>query len=240
MKTERIYLTEMHLLESEARVIGTGEDDGRTYFVPDRSPLHPQGGGQPADRGSLRRASGEKITIETVRNGPDGAVRHYAEVGEELAGEVVTLEVDAELRSLLSRIHSAGHVIDMAVSELGWGWKPGKGFHFPEGAYVEYEGDLEAAGEDRVDVLVRKCEEIIARDTRVSVSHISRAELEKDPRVEIDTIPAGDEVRVVSYGEFRIPCGGTHVASLAEVGDVTIRKIKSKKGMIRVGYDVGS
>lgn len=57
-------------------------------------------------------------------------------------GELVTLEVDSKRRILNSRLHSAGHLIDKMCSNL-LGWTPSKGYHFPQGSYVEYTGSLE-------------------------------------------------------------------------------------------------
>ena len=53
-----------------------------------------------------------------------------------------------------------------------------------------------------------------------------------------DYIPTDKPCRVVMYGDFGVPCGGTHVANLSELVSMTIRKIKSEKGNIRVAYDV--
>ena len=37
-------------------------------------------------------------------------------------------------------MHSAGHVLDVAMALIGHAHlKPTKGYHFPDGAYVEYE-----------------------------------------------------------------------------------------------------
>jgi Ser-tRNA(Ala) deacylase AlaX len=51
-------------------------------------------------------------------------------------------------------------------------------------------------------------------------------------------IPENKPVRVVMYGTFGVPCGGTHVAQLGDIKDITIRKVKLEKGAIRVSYDV--
>lgn len=50
------------------------------------------------------------------------------------------MKVDEEKRRLYARVHSAGHLLDIAVNQLGYQWVPGKGYHFPTGAYVEYQG----------------------------------------------------------------------------------------------------
>lgn len=38
------------------------------------------------------------------------------------------------------------------------------------------------------------------------------------------------------YGNFGVPCGGTHVPHLGAIGPITIRKVKLEKGAIRVSY----
>lgn len=44
-----------------------------------------------------------------------------------------------------SRLHSAGHLIDVALAELGrTDLKPGKGYHWEVGTYVEYIGKVDA------------------------------------------------------------------------------------------------
>ncbi len=53
-----------------------------------------------------------------------------------------------------------------------------------------------------------------------------------------DYIPEGKPARVVMYGDFGVPCGGTHVSSLGEINQIVIRKIKAEKGNVRVAYDV--
>ena len=50
----------------------------------------------------------------------------------------VRLEVDGEKRLLFARYHSAGHALDAAIQSLGFAWKAGKGYCFPDGAYVEF------------------------------------------------------------------------------------------------------
>jgi len=57
--------------------------------------------------------------------------------------DVVRLSIDPNLRILHARLHSAGHLLDAAVKRANLGdFIPGKGCHFPKGAYVEYEGTV--------------------------------------------------------------------------------------------------
>lgn len=46
-------------------------------------------------------------------------------------------------------------------------------------------------------------------------------------------------LRQVGFGELpAYPCGGTHVARLSEIGDVTITQLKLKKGQMIVHYSL--
>src|SRR5437660_1685343 len=54
-----------------------------------------------------------------------------------------------------------------------------------------------------------------------------------------ENIPKNKPARVVIYGDnFGIPCGGTHVKNLKQIGTVTVPKLKEKKGILRVNYTV--
>ena len=49
--------------------------------------------------------------------------------------------------------------------------------------------------------------------------------------------PAGKSARVVDFEGFEgCGCGGTHVLNSSEIGEISIRKIKVKKGVTRIAY----
>jgi Ser-tRNA(Ala) deacylase AlaX len=51
--------------------------------------------------------------------------------------------IDQEVRKKNARLHSAGHLLDVAVNRLKLDWRPGKGYHFQDSPYVEYIGVCE-------------------------------------------------------------------------------------------------
>ena len=56
-------------------------------------------------------------------------------------GDQVCLSIDSEFRAAHARIHSAGHLLVVAIARAGrQDLKPRKGYHFQEGPYVEYAG----------------------------------------------------------------------------------------------------
>jgi len=237
--TTLTYLEDMNLLSLEAEVLAVEEDEGKTTIVLNRTIFYPQGGGQPFDQGYIRSAS-ETFKVEEVRF-VDGLVRHIGmfEHGSFKAGDTVQCEVDAETRLLHARLHSAGHVVDLALLEFPHiHWKPGKGYHFPQGPYVEYAGEIEEAGDIEVfkKELEDKANEIVKRADTVSIRFMPKEEMYTVCHSVPDYLPEGKPARVVMYGSAGIPCGGTHVSNLGTIGPITIRKVKKEKDAIRVSY----
>ena len=62
----------------------------------------------------------------------------------------VHLQVDGEKRQVYAKYHSAGHLLDIAVRRVGLTHlQPGKGYHFPIGAYVEYIGVIDMTQKEK-------------------------------------------------------------------------------------------
>ena len=57
--------------------------------------------------------------------------------------------IDQDKRKIYARVHSAGHLLDVAMRRIGFMNKPGKGYHFAKGAYVEYIGKMDAGEREK-------------------------------------------------------------------------------------------
>ncbi|HEX9602777.1 MAG TPA: alanyl-tRNA editing protein, partial [Myxococcales bacterium] len=68
--TDRLYLRDPYLTRFSARVVSLADLAGRPAAVLDRSAFYPEGGGQPADRGTLSGAAVVDVQEK------DGAVLH--------------------------------------------------------------------------------------------------------------------------------------------------------------------
>jgi Ser-tRNA(Ala) deacylase AlaX len=239
MPTKLLYLQHMGQYECDAQAVSVLIEGEKTAVILDQTAFYPQGGGQPYDTGVISNVD-KKFLVEEVRF-VDGIVKHLGKF-EDMAfvpGEAVTCRVDIERRQLHTRLHSAGHVVDMGIKQLGIAWKPGKGYHFPNGPYVEYSGSLGGADIEKLKTdLGSACNEIIARNTETRVLFMPKEEMGSVCAYVPDYIPANKPGRVVMYGDFGIPCGGTHVDNLKEIGKITIRKIKQDGENIRVSYSI--
>lgn len=242
LKTKLLYLEELALLEAPAWVMEVLREDDRDIVLLDQTVFYPQGGGQPYDTGVIESPAG-KFLVEEVRF-VDGIVRHIGHFeGENITWKPrfqVMCRVDAERRMLHAKIHSAGHLVDKAVAELDLPWRPGKGYHFPQGPYDEYGGSIEGVDKEKLKSDIETlCNKYVSEGGKTEIVFMTREEMQKACRYTPDfPIEKGERARIVVHAGFPMPCGGTPVADMREIGRITIRKIKQEKDNIRVGYDV--
>ena len=194
-------------------------------IVLDGTYFYPEGGGQPADHGSLEWDGGRARVVDVRKD--HGEIRHVLEEfdGERPAiGETIEGQIDAERRRQLSRYHTAQHVVSRVVLDEYGASTAGNQIH-PDRARIDFEpaefdeGDLE-----RIEQLSN---EAIATDPGVTKANRPRDEVEAavdEGRALLDLIPDHvDPLRVVEIDDFDLcPCGGTHVDSLGELGRVEI------------------
>ncbi len=222
--TELIFSEDAYVTSCEARV--TAKAPGAIQL--DRTVAYFTSGGQPGDRGTLKLADANKITIEnTVKDRETGDILHL--VAEEAllpdVGTEVTIEIDWERRHKHMRMHTCLHllcaVIDAPVTggQL-WTDKGRLDFDLPETSLDK------AAIEARLN-------ELIESDAQTSTRWITDEELEIQPelvRTMMVKPPTGKgRVRLLNIEDIDLqPCGGTHVARTGEIGPVVVSKIENK------------
>jgi Ser-tRNA(Ala) deacylase AlaX len=210
--------------------------------------FHAQGGGQPSDTGTITSPSGTTFNVFQVRKPADSpAILHLGSFDPPgssfAANEDCAQKIDTAKRLLHSRIHTAGHVIGLAVNQLVFegklaaDLKDGKASHYPGAAFVEFTGlipgDAKALIQARVD-------EFVAKNYGVKIYFWTESHAQAHCTGILDSFK-GDEygVRVVEIGDIgSYPCGGTHVDALKECGRIVVRGIKRQKGVSKIGYEV--
>lgn len=244
MKTELIYLRNSAELEATAEIIMGEVHDGTFMIATDITPFYPKGGGQPADRGFLHSASGQKHQVLSVTKDTNGLVWHGIRVSPDpmMIGDRISFSVDANTRLQHTRLHTAGELICAAAKHAGFEtWTIATACHFPGQCRVVFDGHGDDTGLDEAG---KRIEEqigmMLAHDHAVTFKFVSDAKQLRSYHV----LEAGKSfpewpVRLVSpWPCFWRPCVGSHVGRLSEIGAIRLRKVKRKKGMISVGYDV--
>lgn len=194
--------------------------------VLDRTLLYPEGGGQPADHGTLVTPAGQRLdVVDVTRSGP--AVVHRLARSRSGAvlriGEEVTGEIDWERRYRHMRLHTLQHLLSARLFERT-GRRTRRASLVGEGGTIDVEGRWPEA--ETVDALAADVGREIERARDVRVLFVPRREFDQSvaPRSGLVPLPPQvDPVRVIEIdGLDRCPCGGTHVRSTAELGGVRL------------------
>jgi len=216
MATIPLFRDDATLFSCEATVLAC---DG-THVTLDRTVFYPAGGGQPGDTGTL----GAARVLDTIKGDGD-AIVHVCEGALPAVGETVTAILNSDRRHLHMRMHTALHLLSVAIPLPVTGGSIGA-----EKSRLDF--DMPEAPEDK-QAIEDALNAMIAADHAVTTEWITDAELDANPGlVKTMTVkpPKGQgRVRLVRIGDIDLqPCGGTHVATTAEIGPVRLGKIEKK------------
>jgi Ser-tRNA(Ala) deacylase AlaX len=148
LANDKLYLLDTYKFnESGAEVLEVFDDPKDANFLLihlSKTIFHPQGGGQPSDSGRLIAKESicnvEDVQIDRAKDRVLLKVKKFEGIDGILEkGRLLDLEIDETKRRLHARIHSAGHLLDVAVKENGLDWVPGKGYHFVDGLPAHYK-----------------------------------------------------------------------------------------------------
>jgi misacylated tRNA(Ala) deacylase len=224
MATELLFRSDAYLRSADARVIAASERG----IELDRTIFYPPGGGQPGDTGALVRENGERIPVLDTRKGETlDSVLHIAAPSSARPepGERVMLEIDWPRRHALMRLHTALHVMSCVVVAPVTG-----GNISPDKARLDFDIDMSLLDAGRIE---HETNALIARGVQTEIEWITDEELDARPEL-VKTMsvqpPRGaGRVRLVRIPGIDLqPCGGTHVANIAEIGGIRVLKIRSE------------
>lgn len=239
--TDLLHIQDFDIEACDAKVLSIAvTEDERTDIILDQTCFYARGGGQDWDKGTVTKLNAS-FDVEEVRLDENGIVHHIGTLanGSFSEGDVVSCEVDHERRFINMRLHSAGHVIDMAVDQLGLDWIGTKGQHYPHLSAVEYSGTWEPEKAEELRTQIETlANQLIEKGSHNTIRFMPVEEMHKYCRHVPANLPTNKPGRIVLYGDFGVPCGGTHVRDIKQIGRISIPKLKEKKGVIRVNYAV--
>jgi alanyl-tRNA synthetase len=210
--------------------------------VLDRTPFYAENGGQLADQGLIELDTA-RLDVLDVQEPIPGLIVHRAKVidGEISLGSSALGRVNVERRRAISRAHTGTHMVHKAVrealgetaSQAGSENAPGR-FRFDFAAPGAVPATVLHEVEERVNAL-------ISDDLGVHADIMSLDEARKSGAMMLFGEKYGDEVRVISVGEWaRELCGGTHAQRSGQLGLVKLLHESSiGQGVRRVEALVG-
>ncbi len=189
--TRKLYYEDAYLKEAKAKVLEVRDN----ALLLDQTVFYPTGGGQPHDRGWING-----VEVLDVYKDDAGNVWHVVAEPEKFkAGDEVELKLDWDYRYRLMRIHTAMHLMEHVLNVV----LPGEWELYGSGMSVE---------KGRYDILYPE-----------NVNQWKGQIIETFNRL----VDEGGEMRIWWEGETRytqirdfevIPCGGTHVRDIKEIG----------------------
>ena len=193
------------------------------YVVLAQTPFYLEAGGQVSDSGHLiDEASGASAVVEglvRLRPGLPRAHRVRVEKGAFHPRDLVTAEVDAELRDATRRNHTATHLLHAALREvLGTHVKQAGSLVAPDRLRFDFV-HFQPLTQGEIDRIERIVNEQVVRNTTVQTEIRSTDEAIKSGAMALFGEKYGDKVRVVSVPGFSMElCGGTHVRATGDIG----------------------
>lgn len=224
MDRYQLYHTNSYLREMDARVVMVQEQ----WVVLDQTVFYAQGGGQPADNGTLSWPGGQARIIDVRRRGE--MIWHHLEGPMPAEGTRVHGQLDWARRYALMRAHTALHIL-CGIIWRDYGAHVTSSAMEPGSARQDFE--LERMTLDFASEIERRVNAEIEADHEVLIRFLPRAEAFAIPsliRTRINLLPEGiEEVRICEIVGLDLQAdGGTHVARTREVGSIQVVGHESK------------
>jgi alanyl-tRNA synthetase len=234
--TKKLYYEQPSDIEFEAVVL----DFFDGYAVLDQTLFYPEGGGQPADTGTLIGTESMAQVDGVVKVGE--VILHHIAGGILRRGERIKGMVDEERRWSLMRHHTATHILLHASKEV-------------LGAHIHQAGAQKGSESSRVDIRHFKHitpDELhrieIAANRMIMASQPVEVEVEDRTKAEQKYgfslyqggVPPGRDIRIVKVAGDIEACAGTHCRSTGEVGMVKIIRVEHiQDGIERIEFAAG-
>lgn len=222
--TKKLYYQDPLLQRCPAIITQVGED----YLELSQTVAYPEGGGQESDQGWIDTpqgtlafaqailVGGDPITLDGFKGGSSGGVIQHkldapnpALLQQLKVGDAVHIRIHIERRQKLSLSHSASHFLYAAV------------LHFrPELEETTIGCHIKESGA-RFDFISSQS---FSPDDVKKIEEHSNYLISQNNSIEIKPHPLNEEARSWLYQDITIPCGGTHLASPADIRAIKVSR----------------
>ena len=220
--TLKLYDNDSFLFSFSARVLSCESAGERWRAVLDRTAFFPEGGGQPADPGTLGG-----VPVLDVQEEPDG-IAHYlpSPIPE---GETVQGELDRAVRLRRMQNHTGEHIL-CGLAHRHYGYE-NVGFHLGEDAVtMDLSGELSP---EQIRALEREANEVVWEDVPVTARYPDPAEL---PHLTYRSkLELTENVRLVTIEGYDVcACCAPHVQHTGQIGAIKIIDAMRHRGGMRL------
>ncbi|MBZ7944276.1 alanine--tRNA ligase [Campylobacter sp. RM13744] len=201
---------------------------GKGWVMLEKTPFYATSGGQSADIGFLDDCE----VLDTQKF--FGLNLSFVNTTKELKiNDMVKAKIDFEKREQIARHHSATHLLHHALREI-------LGNHVSQaGSLVEFNKlrfdftHPKALSKEELECIERKVNEMIILSSDAILEIMSLEQAKKSGAIALFNEKYQDKVRVLTLGESKELCGGTHVLNTAQIGSFYIVKESGVSAGIR-------
>ena len=216
-------------LTTDAKIVAIVADDeiqqtvgegAEAILVLDQTTMYAEMGGQVADHGVIKTASGV-FAVNNVQKNKGDKYLHYGKVvsGVLTVGDAVAVEVDADRRKAIMRAHSATHLLQKALQAvLGDHVHQAGSLVEPDHLRFDFTHYSAMTAEEiaKVNAIVQ---EAVLEGYTIETKEMSIDEAKAMGAMALFSEKYGDTVRVVNMGGYSVElCGGTHLNNTAKIG----------------------
>ena len=234
--THKYYEADAYRTEAAGRILAAEPDgNGGGKIALDGTVFYPEGGGQPADRGTLTLPDGTTLNVTDVHE-HDGILWHSVDAlpGSAVPGTAVSGCIDWEWRFDKMQQHTGEHILSGILHQM-FGAE-NVGFHIGTDAVrMDTSVPISAEGLREAELAANR---IVWQNVPVCITYPTREELAAltyRSKKEIE-----GQVRIVSIpGADVCACCGTHTAATGAVGQIKILAAENYKGGVRLSIVCG-
>ncbi|WP_281527015.1 alanine--tRNA ligase [Campylobacter avium] len=216
-------------LESESKILAILDENfkkisnlkkgEKAWLMLDKTPFYATSGGQIADSGKVGKSE-----ILDVAKFLDINLCLVLANEDIKTNDVFLASVDKDKRAQVARHHSATHLLHYALREI-------LGSHIAQAGSLVEENKLrfdfthsKPLSEEELTKIENLVNELIIKADTSTTKIMPLDEAKKSGAIALFNEKYQDKVRVVSLGESKELCGGTHVKNSAEIGSFYIVK----------------
>jgi alanyl-tRNA synthetase len=232
-----VYLEDSYSQSVDSNVLRVAQEKSSAYVALDRTIFHPRSGGQPSDLGTIEGSS-FRVNVRRAMS-QTGIIVHFGKVEGKFETGAVTCKIDWANRFLMMRRHTAAHLLDYCLATLTGSRVETTDSWLGDDPYVGYGGVAPS------DLDLKRLQELgnsfIQQGLNVEIRTMERIDAERliADAPNVARLPKSEKLRIVTIQEqLPIPCGGTHVRTLKEIGALEVRRTEPAEAGFRLHFEV--
>jgi alanyl-tRNA synthetase len=179
-----------------------------------------------------------RVGVKRAMN-QSGVIVHFGKVEGKLDTGSAICKIDWPNRFLMMRRHTAAHLLDHCLATLTGFRVETTDSWLGDDPYVGYGG--QAPSDLDLNRLQGIGNSFIQQGLNVEIKTMDRLDAERliADAPNLARLPKTEKLRIVTIqGQLPIPCGGTHVRSLKEIGSLEVRRTEPAETGFRLHFEV--